>query len=266
MFLAGFLASFLLPGQSIFHIRIDHSRIEKRLIALIRSSGRNSRVIFNSPYLLRSFLEDTATPAGAGRLSVIENSLYPPFSDRPFVDRFKHTGPRLVIGIFGRICPEKGQDIAGALVNACQAVVIHLVGFCDPADREFLDAILQAGGGRITHRDFSDDLPGTVEELGIQASIVPSRWNEAFGLVAIESMAMSLITFVSDRGMLPEIAAATGALCHESPQRLIEQVAEVCGMNYESRRELARVQHQAAVARYNFNRFAADVTRLLQEK
>ena len=36
----------------------------------------------------------------------------------------------------------------------------------------------------------------TLEALGVQFNIVPSRWNEPFGLVAIEGAACSCITIV----------------------------------------------------------------------
>jgi len=40
--------------------------------------------------------------------------------------------------------------------------------------------------------------------------VVPSQWEEPFGLVPLEAMACGTFTLVSDRGILPELVSPVG--------------------------------------------------------
>jgi glycosyltransferase involved in cell wall biosynthesis len=263
-FLAGFLGSFFYRGRSIFHVRIDHSSIEKRLVWLIARFAPNATVVFNSPYLLGAFLNAVGIKDAPENCIVIENSLYPPYSELVFIDRFCDRSGPLKIGVFGRICHDKGQDAMVHLVENCPDVEVLLLGSCDEGDKSFLDDILAKGHGKIAYAGFHEDMVEAVGSLGIQIAIVPSRWNEAFGLVAIESMAMSCLTFVSDRGMLPDIAKKTGADSYESPAKIVRLIAEIIQMPPEARAAKALAQYSSAQRHYGFKRFTAEITTLLK--
>lgn len=261
-FVAGLLASPFFAGRSIYHVRIDFSRLEKWIVWLIVRFGRNSIVVFNSAYLRETYSLFDPTSAESTRIIVVENCLYPPFSDLPFEDRFTGGNSRLKAAVFGRICPDKGQDRLVAAVRACPFLDVFLVGKCYAADCDYLDRILIEGGGRILHAGFTQDLPVFVSNERIQLSIVPSRWNEAFGLVAIESMAMSCLTFVSDRGMLPNIAGRTGASVFATDGELASLLQPLADASSGDLARLARAQHQRVMKEFSYRRFSSKIALL----
>ncbi|MFA5946324.1 MAG: glycosyltransferase [Patescibacteria group bacterium] len=65
----------------------------------------------------------------------------------------------------------------------------------------------------------------------VRAVVVPSLWNEPFGLVAIQSLALGTPIIVSDRGALPEIVKASNAgviFPAGDEQVLAVQIAAAC--------------------------------------
>jgi hypothetical protein len=103
------------------------------------------------------------------------------------------------------------------------------------------------------------------DRLGIQLSLVPSQWQEPFGLIAIESMASSCITLVQESGALPDIAARTGAiLCHDTLS-MTREVGRLKGLTGAELSTIAKKQFAAAQDRYAPNRFAAEIRAVLKD-
>jgi glycosyltransferase involved in cell wall biosynthesis len=262
-FPAGLIMSHLLAGCSIYHVRVDYSKWEKYILWLIVRFSRNSTIVFNSPYLRDVYADFDPATADSPCITVVENCLYPPYGDLPFEDRFCIRNDRFKAAVFGRVCPDKGQDRLVAAVHACSSLDVLLVGKCESSDRAYLDRILADGGGRIAHLDFVEQLPMFVSEERIQISIVPSRWNEAFGLVAIESMAMSCLTLVSDRGMLPSIAGRTGAVLFKSRHELALKLRWLSTLSSEALTKIVCSQHRRVMEEFAYCNFARKVTCLI---
>ncbi len=262
-FLAGLIASHLFAARSIYHVRIDYSRLEKWILWLVIRLSRKTTVVFNSPYLRQVYARFDPATADSPRVMVLENCLYPPYDELPFEDRFVGSNDSLKAAVFGRVCSEKGQDRIVMAVQECPFLNVLFVGKCEDEDRGYLDRIVADGGRRISHMDFVDDLPALVSRERIQISIVPSRWNEAFGLVAIESMAMSCLTIVSDRGMLRDISRRTGALIFTDDCELKSLLQRLPHESSGDLARLAHVQHERVMEEFAHRRFASKLVELL---
>jgi glycosyltransferase involved in cell wall biosynthesis len=262
LFLPVFCISKILKRRFIYYVRLDHSGLEKRLIRMIALSPATFRVIANSSFTASRLMEAESGLAGSSKLQVIENSIYPPYDRLPFVDRFQGGSDSMVFGIFGRVSPEKGHSMLPLLAGIFPKDIFYIVGRCRREEEPYLADILARSPERIRHIDFSRDLPRTVDDLGIQVSLVPSLWEETFGLAAVESMAMSCLTLVSSKGELPAIARKTGALCFETMENCIQHLHSIKGMTGAARSQLAQSQHEKALSAYSFEQFKGKISNL----
>lgn len=126
----------------------------------------------------------------------------------------------------GRVVAEKGPD---AFVLACAAALPHLPGWRATvigADRfrpnspetVFLQAVRAAAEQVPVSMAGYRDHPDVLEAMARAAIVVvPSRWPEPFGLVALEAMASGAALICSPRGGLPEVAG--DAALYADPDR-----------------------------------------------
>lgn len=136
-----------------------------------------------------------------------------------------------LIGLVGRVAPEKGHQIA---VNALPGVLdkepnAHLM-FVGRLDGEFPELLRKQVRSmnletRVTFSGNRDDVARLIDAL--EFSILPSSM-ESFGLAVIESMARSKPVVVSRVGGLQEVVAheETGLVVDQSPE------AFEAGMSY----------------------------------
>ena len=174
-----------------------------------RTAAERSRLLHRlccvatvSEHLRRSFLA-----GGEGAVEVLPNSIDVP----PRVHRVRD---RLILFV-GRVVADKGAD---AFVEACAAVLPRLPGWRaamvgadrfapdsppTPFTRRVMAQAAQAGvatPGYLPHAD-------TLARLGRAAiAVAPSRWQEPFGMTALEAMASGAALVCSRRGGLPEVA------------------------------------------------------------
>ncbi len=156
---------------------------------------------------------------------------------------------RLVL-FAGRVVADKGPD---AFVAACTAALPHLPGWraeiigadrfsFNSPDTGFVQMIRTAAQRAdirmLGYRDHPDVLMAMTRAAIV---VVPSRWAEPFGLIALEAMASGAALICSPRGGLPEVAgetavyadpdhpmelaAAIRALAADEPRRAIMAVA-----------------------------------------
>jgi len=133
---------------------------------------------------------------------------------------FCRDGPVEVSGdlVFaGRLVPDKGADLLiealARLRSEGFAPSVAVVG--EGPERSALEALAQDRGVENEVRFLgslsSERLAGVFR--GHRAVVVPSRWREPFGMVALEGIACGCVPVVTDRGGLPEAAGACGLVC-----------------------------------------------------
>ena len=115
----------------------------------------------------------------------------------------------------GRMVADKGADV---FVDACAAVLPRLPGWRaemvgadrfrpDSPETPFLRALRpKAAAAGITLRGHQPNAEVVAAMRRAAIVVVPSRWEEPFGLVALEAMACGAALVCSPRGGLPEVA------------------------------------------------------------
>jgi UDP-glucose:(glucosyl)LPS alpha-1,2-glucosyltransferase len=134
----------------------------------------------------------------------------------------------------GRVVADKGPD---AFIAACAAALPHLPGWVaeiigadrfsyDSPDTAFVQRIRgvaeSAGVRMLGYRDHPDVLAAMTRAAIV---VVPSRWPEPFGLVALEAMAAGAALICAPRGGLPEVA--DDAAVYADPDRPAEIAAAI---------------------------------------
>jgi UDP-glucose:(glucosyl)LPS alpha-1,2-glucosyltransferase len=154
--------------------------------------------------------------------------------------------PRERLVLFcGRVVADKAPD---AFIAACAAALPQLPGWqaaiigadrfsLDSPDTPFVQAMRSAAAAANVHMLGYRDHPDVMAAMAQAAIVVvPSRWPEPFGLVALEALASGAALICSPRGALPEVAgeaaiyadpddpgelaAAIRALANDEPRRM----------------------------------------------
>jgi UDP-glucose:(glucosyl)LPS alpha-1,2-glucosyltransferase len=182
--------------------------------ALLR---RLARVVTSSAYLRDRLLDAVAAPARSP--AVLPNCL--DLAELPMP-----VGREKLILFAGRVVADKGPD---AFVAACAAALPDLPGWraeiigadrfrVDSPETGFIravrDAADHAGVAMLGYRDH----PAVLAAMARAAIVVvPSRWPEPFGLVALEALASGAALICAPRGGLPEVAG--DAALYADPDR-----------------------------------------------
>ena len=170
-----------------------------------RLLSRLARVITVSEYLRRRLLEGIPAPSTPPDVlpNCIDLAVLPPPAPRE----------NLILFV-GRVVPEKAPD---AFVAACGAALPRLPGWraeiigadrfrADSPDTDFVRGVrANAQAADITLLGYRDH-PDVLAAMARAAIVVmPSRWQEPFGLTALEAMASGAALLCSARGGLPEV-------------------------------------------------------------
>jgi len=138
-----------------------------------------------------------------------------------------------IILIPGRFSPNKGQLMALEASSLLYDVRCHFVFsgavLFEERGRHVAEVLHQAAltqPQRIHVIDWQEPLPSLFD--GADLVLVPSLWQEPFGLTAIEAMARARPLIVSDRGMLPRLADGGRVACviTPTPQAIADAIRE----------------------------------------
>ena len=125
------------------------------------------------------------------------------------VKGLSHGGDLKVVGYVGRLVQEKGIEV---LLEAWKGVeekipeaVLLIAGSGTP---EYEKELKKRAGARVRFLGpVADPRPVYVVS---DLVVVPSLWEEPFGLIPLEAVACGALPLVSDRGFLPGLVAGTG--------------------------------------------------------
>lgn len=154
--------------------------------------------------------------------------------------------PQLVILYVGRITPGKGAEL---FVNAAKEILksypklqFKLIG--DGFLRDSLYSNLSSQQRLVLyflgHTDYHQTLELIEQSLLV---VVPSKWEEPFGRVALEALSLGVPVVVTDRGGLPEIVApkVTGYVVNAETGSLVEGIKTAIKNNVKLRKNIQHV-------------------------
>ena len=138
----------------------------------------------------------------------------------------------------GRVVADKGAD---SFVRACALALPRLPGWRaemigadrfgpDSPNTEFLRRLRPladaAGVAMLGYKPHADVLAAMARAAVV---VVPSRWNEPFGLTALEAMACGAALAYAPRGGLPEVVGAAGLpIDPDDPAAMAEALVALC--------------------------------------
>ncbi len=192
---------------------------------------RLAGVITSSAYLRQRVLDGVAAPAKDP--VVLPNCL-----DLRQVPPSPAQRERLIL-FAGRVVADKAPD---AFVAACAAALPRLPGWraeiigadrfsIDSPDTVFVQrvrtAAAAAGISMLGYRDHPEVLAAMARAAIV---VVPSRWPEPFGLVALEAMASGAALICALHGGLPEVAGDAAVYASpDQPEALSAAIRALCG-------------------------------------
>lgn len=254
----------LLRTPCCYHVHIELGRRELQLLRFASRLTSTHRIIFSSAFIRDQIAAQAPSLARSEKVVVIENALGSGYHGMQFVDRFPAPIDVINVLVMGVLRPEKGQDVAVCLARRLSFVRLHIVGRVGEGAEAWVEHLRATASVNVTFHPAVSDPSAFIAEVGIQVMLVPSQWQEPFGLVCIEGMANSCITVVSNRGALPQIAAKTGALVYgDSSDDLVNCFRALMRQDLDRLRTLARSQFEATMREYHPQRLVVELSDML---
>ena len=262
-FLANFLLSFLHRRKSLYHIHLNHSKIEKKLLSKISAAKMTFVLLANSKFVMNELLK--LPDIQNSKVRLLRFGLSETLSNLPLLSTISSEKIPDRAVVIGRISKEKGQDIALAASKQTPELSFHIIGDSDFQSSDFKDELVKDAPKNFIFEGKSQNLSETIRKLKPSISIVPSQWDEPFGLVAVESMALSLYTITSGRGGLAEIATETGCETFNSTSELVENLKSFRARSNEENHSRIAKQHEKSQAIFGWPQFSAKLQAILTE-
>ena len=252
--LAGWLARFV---RTVLVLHNDPRRMHgaRRLAARARLVRNCAAIVAVSGFLARAMMQ--GLPHGLPAPEVIANgldlaALPPPREQRE---------PLILFA--GRIAQDKGADM---FVDACARVLPVLPGWraemigadrfrADSPETDFSSRVRRAADAAGVRMLGYQTYDGVLDAMARAAIVVvPARWEEPFGLTALEAMAGGAALLCSGRGGLAEVMGETGMRINPDNAEDIATAILALAQNEPRRAALATAGRQRAL------QFSADAS------
>jgi glycosyltransferase involved in cell wall biosynthesis len=182
----------------------------------------------------------------AERIRVVPHFLDAPIDVRPDVPKHGY------FLFLGRLSPEKGLWQLLQSWRLLKAGTAKLVIAGEGPERRRLENVCQENG--LKNVEFRGYVPAKDQDAlwqGARALIVPSIWEEPFGLVVLEAWAHGRPALVSNRGGLPEIVADAAARFNPDRPEEIAAILDRCCTDSQDLRRMASEGLQRLRRTYN---------------
>lgn len=189
------------------------------------------RVIFCSDAVAEPFRVAAGTKGLKVLYWVSPDVLHAPPGRVPAREAYGLQGYEVAVGVIGRISKTKGQrmflEALTPLLGTYPRLKLFVAGaadFEDPAEEAAVKALASQAPGRVQVTGKMVDSREFLDAMDVL--VVPSLWDEPFGLVAVEGMARSLPVVVTRSGGLQEIVenGVTGFIVEKDARALREAV------------------------------------------
>lgn len=231
------------------HVHLLHNQTDTCLISLFLKRKACLGAALPSRFIEKR-MHGNLPAVVAQKLHLVENGLGQAFSELNFVDRFSNASSFGVM-IVGRICPEKGYNLLPGLARVFPQIAFHAIGKVWAEDAAWFEALRGDVSANLIFHGESTDIPRLVAELRPQFCLIPSQVDEAFGLAAIEGMALSCLTIVRQQGALAELAVGTGAWSFVKDEDVATLLGKGMALSKEALLAESRGQYQMVMTRYS---------------
>lgn len=257
------LCMFFWAKKAVFHIHLDHSKLEKTIFSYVIKFKYTAAIIAPSVFI-RDRLRQLSPFFKNAKLRLVENGLDSRFSHVPFQDRFSGTTIRHV-GIVGRISPEKGQDVLPDLARTFPQLTFHILGNAAFSNKSYEQQLQAATPANVIFHGWVDDLPEKINEIGLQLCLVPSRCMEAAPLVPLQLLAMGCLVAVRSLGSLADIAKQLSLPSFHADQEIPACLQALLQTPPAQLAQQSRQNYTAVMAQYNHAAFQQRLRTLLAE-
>ncbi|MDC3089406.1 glycosyltransferase family 4 protein [Prochlorococcus sp. AH-716-N03] len=264
LFLICVVASIFLNKKINYHIHSKYNLVESILISFISQLKYTNKVIFCSNFVFKNFKKNIL-PLNLKKISIIENGLSEEFDIEKFKNRFNHGKYKgfLKFAIIGSLKPEKGQDIVLSLGKSFPNIEFYIVGRESLENKEWIAYLKNKSNSNIFFQNEIIDIKKFIGDNFINIFLVPSKWDEPFGLVAIEGMSLSCITIVSNKGGLIDIAKKTGAFIYSNENELNKIIRYLYSCDKKKLIEIAQNQFISTKKIYSFRNFSNKIKNII---
>jgi glycosyltransferase involved in cell wall biosynthesis len=257
------LSNFLKPERDLFWVH-EHIPSNPRYVRFFMKLSRRIGVFVAVSDAVADSLRQIGIPGS--KVVVIHNGMIDISEGRS--GKIKSTR-EIDIGIVGQIGAWKGhEDLLTAFASIADRhpdVRLHLFG---TGPEQFMDLLARRVAAlsireKVVWHGYVGERKDIYSALDICA--VPSRFEEPFGLVAIEAAFFGIPVVATKKGGLPEIVkdGVTGYLCEpENPQSLAARLEELV-VDPEVRRSMGAAARERARACFSERRFIEDFDSLL---
>lgn len=275
---AGVIAARLAARPSLFHLHMTMTRSTDLFVAT-RAARYVTKIVACSKTAAAALAR--GDPHLKGAIQVIYNPVRKPLYDRrsgssgAALAAHLAKSPQPVVGVVGRITPQKGQHVllraAAHLASRGRNVQVVLVGAPDSNSAQdasyarFLEScIRELGLGGKVH------LPGYQEDPNpfyaiLDVLLIPSTVSEGLPLVALEALQWGVPVIGSDIGGIPEVVrdGVNGFLVPPGDERaLADRLARVLSSS-ELREHLQVGARSSVDDRFSVDRFRQDIRKVL---
>ena len=235
--------------QIVDHLSGELKQLREPLQTLQRLRGVAAGALVDEYVAVSRFVADRIVRAGvpSRRVRIIENGIP--------VERFTPVQPRnpgeLPTVVFaGQLIEQKGLHVLLEAAQGMPAAAHWVIAGVGRQQRE-LEALAQRLGvpARFAGQVDSAELLRRADVV-----VVPSLWDEAFGLVAAEAMAAGAAVVVSDAGGLPEVVGEAGVVVPRGDAQALRSELERLLRSPEERARLGAAALRRAAERFTLRR------------
>ena len=264
LFVTCIIASIFFNIKINYHIHSKYNLFESILISFISQLKYTNKVIFCSEFIFNNFKKNFL-PINFNKILTIENGLSEEFDIEKFTNRFDNLKYRgsFKFAIIGSLKPEKGQDIVLSLSKRFPAFDFFIIGKESYDNKKWIRSLKDKANSNIYFHNEIMDVKRFINDNFINIFLVPSKWEEPFGLVAIEGMSLSCITIVSNKGGLIDIAKKTGAFIYSDENELNKIISYLYSCNQSKLGEIAKNQFICTKRIYSYKTFSKEIRKTI---
>lgn len=258
------LVGILFQVDVLLYIHMAYKGISLRALCLSASSPAVRRLICCSEFV-QGYLEKSGCKHVAQKTVAVENSI-----SRDYLSQVSHINEckprsRKRVAVIGRIVPEKGQDILMQLGREMPDTQFFVIGGFSDADIRYLEGLRAQCPENVVFAGYMDNVVEFLEDQDIGVVVVPSRCDEAFGLVAIEACASFAVVVVRRRGGLLDIANALNLRSGDTDDEILVLIREVQKLDSQEVYSSLAISYSKALQRYGPTRYEQQIVDLVNE-